>query len=175
MLGDDIAGIVGKKTGYGIKKRRTKKQIAETQPPYTDTEDGPLMEGEGLIFKTKKGGSGAWIAHVKGYAKQHGISYKQALKEAKDSYHGGKKTPESRYTSEIMHRVNASAAEKREQEKLKPNFSVGLKKPHEMRDDYYDDDRELDEQRTRLAGASWSKVGHTQAFNVPQEEGDGIR
>ena len=162
FIGKEIGDAVGKKTGYGIKKRRTKKQIAEAQPPYTDTEDGAVMEGEGLIFKTKKGGSGAWIAHVKGYAKQHGISYKQALKEAKDSYRGGKKTPESRYTAEIMHRVNASAAEKREQEKLKPKFSVGLKKPHEMRDDYYDD-RELDEQRTKLGGLGlrWGTPKHS--------------
>ena len=126
FIGKEIGDAVGKKTGYGIKKRRTKKQIAEAQPPYTDTEDGAVMEGEVLIFKTKKGGKGAWIAHVKAYAKLHKISYKQALKDAKDSYRGGKETPESRYTAEIMHRVNASAAEKREQEKLKPKFSVGL-------------------------------------------------
>ena len=167
MLGDDIAGIVGKKTGYGIKKRRTKTQIAEAQPPYTDTEDGAVMEGEGLIFKTKKGGSGAWIAHVKGYAKQHGISYKQALKEAKDSYHGGKKSPESRYTAEIQHRINARVAEKKETDKMKPNFSVGLRaKRHDPRD-YDNDDAEEDAIAQRILnhgsgrGLRWGTPKHS--------------
>jgi hypothetical protein len=111
FIGNEIGDAVGKKTGYGIKKRRSKK-IKDAEPPFTDNDDGAVMEGEGLIVKAKRGGGG-WIDHVKAYAKQHGISYKRALKEAKESYHGGKGgAKKSSFNAEIMHRINASKPEK---------------------------------------------------------------
>jgi hypothetical protein len=67
-------------------KKKMKKQGQK------DKEDEKLaMEVKGVKDKLKKGakkkkGAGGWIAHVKAYAKKHGVSYKVAMTKAKASY-----------------------------------------------------------------------------------------
>ena len=81
-----------------------------------------------------KRSAGAWVAHVKAYASQHGVSYKQALSQAKESYHSGKKDPQSakeRFSSEIMHRMNAVPDEdvdRLKADSLKGDYNAAIKK-----------------------------------------------
>ena len=42
---------------------------------------------KGTNKSTKKRSAGGWIAHVKKYAKENNVSYKDALKLAAPSYH----------------------------------------------------------------------------------------
>ena len=75
---------------------------------------GDLIAGKKTGGSKRRGGGGAWIAHVKAYAAEHGISYKKALSQAKESYRSGGTDPQSskeRFSAEIMHRLNATPDE----------------------------------------------------------------
>ena len=92
-----------------------------------------FMSGANTGGKQKRS-AGAWVAHVKAYASQHGISYKQAMSQAKESYHSGKKDPQSskeRFSSEIMHRMNAVPDEDVDRLKadaLKGDYNTAIKR-----------------------------------------------
>ena len=94
-----------------------------------------FLKGSTSTTKKKRAGTnGAWIAHVKSYASQHGVSYKQALSQAKESYHSGKKDPQSskeRFTAEIMHRMQAAPDEDADRIKadaLKGDYNAAIKR-----------------------------------------------
>jgi len=77
----------------------------------------------------QKRSAGAWVAHVKAYASQHGLPYKHAMSLARESYHSGKKDPQStkeRFTAEVMHRMNAVPDEEKAKVASSP-FGMGLR------------------------------------------------
>jgi len=75
---EGISNIVEEPTGLG--KKKAKKATKEGGMLKT------LMPGSSFSGGKKKREPNAWIKHVQAYAKEHGVSYKDAIKQARASY-----------------------------------------------------------------------------------------
>ena len=75
---EGISNIVEEPTGLG--KKKAKKAKKEGGMLKT------LMPGSSFSGGKKKREPNAWIKHVQAYAKEHGVSYKDAIKQARASY-----------------------------------------------------------------------------------------
>ena len=64
----------------GLGKKKAKKAKKEGGMLKT------LMPGSSFSGGKKKREPNAWIKHVQAYAKEHGVSYKDAIKQARASY-----------------------------------------------------------------------------------------
>lgn len=61
-------------------------KMAGSRLAYDDTKQ-EMQKGKRKLKKAVKGKkTGGWIAHVKAYAKKHGVSYKVAMTKAKATY-----------------------------------------------------------------------------------------
>lgn len=65
--------------------------IANLNQKIKEAKKGVTKKGRGRKGGGRSGGGSEWVQHVKQYALHHGIPYGKALKEAKASYHSGKK------------------------------------------------------------------------------------
>lgn len=95
--GGEVVGTNNYPYGAGItggKKRKTKKD--KEMDEYEDEGEGLTggeHDGDGLSGGKKRkrktaSGVNPWISHVKKYAKENGIPYREALKKAKSTYKG---------------------------------------------------------------------------------------
>jgi len=66
--------------GEGLSKKQLNQIILDKNRVIADLEETAYAKGKGMSKPNQ------WISHVKQYAKENGITYSQAMKQAKSSY-----------------------------------------------------------------------------------------
>jgi hypothetical protein len=67
-------------SGQGMSKKQLNQIILDKNRVIADLEETAYTKGKGMSK------SNPWISHVKAYAKDNGITYSQAMKQAKSTY-----------------------------------------------------------------------------------------
>lgn len=124
----------GKSYHHGKKQTKAFQELKEIGKRATRQEqvEGGVEEEKQSGEPKPKTSKSAWIEHVKAYAKEHGITYRQALKEAGESFHKGKKQKTALEKLEPIARKQVERKEERQKRKalsrLKPSHDPELAK-----------------------------------------------